>query len=134
MPIALIIIGLLMVVTGVKNTYSEFGAQLKSDFTGPGNFTYWIAAITIIGAVGYIKPLQAFANGFLVLVLLSFILKNGGVFDKLKSALQTGATSTPAQAPPSVPSGQASPGTKTSSSDASNVIGFAAQVAPLVLL
>jgi len=104
MPI-LLIMGLLMVVSAVKNTHVQLGEQIKSDFTGPGNFTYWLAAIGIVGAVGYVKPLQAFANAFLVLIFLSFILKNGGVFDKLQEALAQGALATPSKEPPKIPEG-----------------------------
>lgn len=94
MPLALVIIGLLMVITGVKNTHAQFGAELKSEFTGPGNFTYWFASIVIIGAIGYSKPFKPFANAFLALVLIVIVLKNGGVFDKLKEALAQGPTAT----------------------------------------
>lgn len=136
MPIALIIIGLLLVVTGVKNTYAEFGAQVKSDFVGPGNFTYWVVAISIIGAVGYIKPLQKVANAFLALVLLAFILKNGGVFDKLKQAIEQGPTASPAKAAPDVPSSNsdnAATTGKQSSIGTGDVLAFATEFLPAVL-
>lgn len=121
--------GLLMVVSAVKNTHVQLGEQIKSDFTGPGNFTYWIAAIGIVGAVGYIKPLQAFANAFLTLIVLSFILKNGGVFDKLSDALSQGPLATPANAPPKVPQGGASTGTdKTAGFGAGDAVKLAALV------
>jgi len=102
MPFALITIGLIMVVTGVRNTYGDFASQVKSDFTGPGNFTYWVASIGAIGALGYVEALRPFANMFLALVILVMVLKNGGVFDKFKSALDSGpqaSASTPTPAP-----------------------------------
>lgn len=120
MPIAFIAIGLILVITGVKDTYSQFGALVKSDFTGPGNFTTWLVALGLIGALGYVKTLRPFANGFLALVVLVIVLKNGGVFDNLKNALSGGATPTPAQNPPTIPaSGAAS---NSSSATAAAVI------------
>ena len=129
MPIALVAIGLILVITGVKNTYAEFGALVKGDFTGQGNFTTWMVAIGIIGALGYVKALKPFANGFLVLVAIVIVLKNGGVFDKLKSALATGPTSTPGAAPPIIPQTADSTGKSGTSNLASNVIPFAAALA-----
>lgn len=96
MPFALVTIGLIMVITGVRDTYQAFGAQVKADFTGSGNFTYWIASIGAIGALGYIDALRGFANLFMALVIIAMTLKNGGVFDKFKAALASGGTA-PAQ-------------------------------------
>lgn len=98
MPFALVTIGLIMVITGVRNTYADFGAQVRSDFTGAGNFTYWIASIGAVGALGYVDALRGFANLFMALIIIAMVLKNGGVFDKFKAALASGGTP-PAQAP-----------------------------------
>lgn len=103
MPFALVTIGLLMVVTGVKNTYADFGAQLKSDFTGPGNFTYWMLAIGAIGAMGYSTTLRPFANAFAALVILALFLSNRGFFAKLQSAIAAGPTATAARPAPTAP-------------------------------
>jgi len=93
MPFALVTIGLIMVITGVRNTYGDFASQLRSDFTGPGNFTFWVASIGAIGALGYVETLRPFANMFMALVIIAMVLKNGGVFDKFKSALTSGPVS-----------------------------------------
>jgi hypothetical protein len=133
MPIFLVVVGLLMVVTGVKNTHAQLGAQIKKDFTGPGNFTTWLAAIGIVGAAGYSKTLQPFANAFLVLILLVIILKNGGVFDKLKEALAQGPVSTPGQAPPNVPaSGEGKSANNDASDQMATMLGYAKYAAVLL--
>ena len=93
MPFALVFIGLLMIVSGARNTHVQLGEQIVSDFTGPGNFTYWLIALGGVGSVGYITPLKPVSNAFLVLLLISFVLKNGGVFDKLNEAIQKGPIS-----------------------------------------
>lgn len=105
MPFALVTVGLLMVITGVRNTYSDFASQLKSDFTGPANFTYWIVAIGVIGSIGYVDRLRAFANMFMALIILAMVLKNGGIFDKFKAALATGGTPPTAQPTPATQQG-----------------------------
>jgi hypothetical protein len=104
MPLALIVIGLIMVVTGVRNTHAQFAAQLKSDLTGPGNFTYWIAAIGAIGAVGYIERLRPIANMFLALVIIAMLLSNAGFFTKLRGAIDTGPQRTSAAGDPELKS------------------------------
>lgn len=90
MPFALVLIGLLMIVTGARNTHAAFGRQIVSDFTGPGNFTSWIVAIGAVGAVGYIEPLKPLSRAFMVLIIISFVVKNGGVFTKFTQALAQG--------------------------------------------
>ena len=96
MPFALVTVGLILVITGVRDTYAALGSQVKSDFTGQGNFMYWIAALGIVGSVGYIDRLRGFANMFMALIIIAMVLKNGGVFAQFKSALANGPVS-PAQ-------------------------------------
>lgn len=102
MPFALVIIGLVMVVTGAKGTQSQLGAELRKDFTGDGNFLYWFAVIAALGALGTIDSFKNFARSFIALVLVAMILANGGVFQKLIEAIQQGPIS------PATPSQEAS--------------------------
>lgn len=113
MPFALIIIGLILVVTGAKDTYQALGQYVIADFTGAGNFLYWIAAIFIVGAIGYVPDIRGPSRLFLLLILLSFVLANQGVFAQFKNALAQGpvppqqtAVATPSSIP--VQSGSAS--------------------------
>jgi hypothetical protein len=87
MPLAFIIIGALVIVTAYKGTYKQFGSQLATDFTGSGNFIYWVAAVGIIGMAGYVKAIRAPARAFLGLVVLAFFISNKGVFAQFTSAL-----------------------------------------------
>jgi hypothetical protein len=98
MALLFIIIGIAIVISGIRNTYAQLGQQLAADFAGSGSFIYWVAAIMILGMIGYIPGAQKPARMLLALVILSFVLANGtGFFDRLKSAL-SGAR--PAAAPP----------------------------------
>lgn len=105
MPIGLVLLGLMMIVSGAKDTYQELGAALVEDFTGPGNFTWWIAGLGTIGAIGYYKPLQGFSRLFLVLVILSMLLSNQGFFAKLTGSLNAGPDH-PKAAEPTNPAAQ----------------------------
>lgn len=76
MPFALLIIGLLLVVTSAKDTHVQFGKQVASDFTGQNNFFVWILAVGIVGFVGYVEKLRPISNMFLALILLAMFLSN----------------------------------------------------------
>jgi hypothetical protein len=92
MPFALIIIGLLLVVTGANDTYKQTGSLLVGDLTGPGNFTYWILAFGSLGAIGYNETLRPFSRAFMVLIFVALIVRNGGFFDKFSKAIGTNST------------------------------------------
>lgn len=87
MPFVLIIVGIVLVVASVRNTTDVLFTQVKGDFTGPNNFTYWMASILLIGAIGYIKPLQPLSRAFLVLVVVVLVLSHGGLFAQLNAQL-----------------------------------------------
>lgn len=105
MPFAFIIVGLVLLIAGVRNTVTQLTALVKGDLTGTGSFVPWIVSILIIGALGYIKPIAPISRMFLVLVIVVLILKdgnpaknsNGGLFASFNSQLF--APSTPASSP-----------------------------------
>ena len=89
MPFLFIIVGVLFVVSAVRGTNTQLIGLLKGDFTGHGNFVYWLASILVIGAVGYIPELKPVSRAFLVLVIVVLFLSNKGVFAKATQALGT---------------------------------------------
>jgi hypothetical protein len=98
-PFALLLVGLVLLISGVKNTQDTLFTTVKGDFSGPDNFIYWFVAIMIIGAIGYVPKLKPISTGFLALVIVVLFLKKGnatgvggGLFAQLTSAL--GSTST----------------------------------------
>ena len=97
MPYALVVIGLIMIVTAVLNTYAAFGAQVVADFTGPKSFIVWILALGSVGALGYINDFRQFSHYFMALILISMILSNRGFFAKLQEALASGPVAPTAQ-------------------------------------
>lgn len=110
MPFALVFIGLIMIVTGAKGTHAALGKQVVADFTGPGNFFYWIAAVGTVGALGSIPGFKPFSRMFMTLIIVAMIIKNGGVFDKLIEAIKTG------------PIAPARDGANSSSNQAANMV------------
>lgn len=100
MPFALLLVGLVLLISGVKNTQDTLFTTVHNDFVGQDNFIYWFVAIIIIGAVGYIPKLKPISTAFLALVIVVLFLKKGsasgfggGLFAQLNSALGSTATS-----------------------------------------
>lgn len=79
-----------MIVTGINGTASALGSQLMKDFTGPGNFLYFSAAILAVGALGYIDALKQISRLFMALILIVVVLANRGFFKQFTAALKTG--------------------------------------------
>jgi hypothetical protein len=102
MPFALLIIGVFLLIAGVRNTQDTLFTLVRGDFTGNNNFVFWIVSILIIGAVGYIPKLKPISTGFLVLVIMVLFLKRGnpqgiggGIFAQFTTALNSTKTATP---------------------------------------
>lgn len=114
MAFVLLIVGLLMIVTGAKGTYADFGKQVASDFVGPGNFTYWVAAMGSVGALGYIDALRTVSRLFLALILIAMVLANKGFFNQLTAALKQG---------PVAPAGTGAPAANQSTSPGTGADG-----------
>ncbi len=92
MPFGLIALGVLLLVVGYQDTYKEFAALLKNDFTGKGNFFYWLVAIVVIGLIGHVKGLENFSGAFMVLIIVAMIVGNKGLFANAEKALAQTAT------------------------------------------
>lgn len=130
MPFALVIIGLILIITSAQSTHKAFGTQVLKDFTnGSGcapmsgqyqdcGFAWWVAAIVAVGALGYIEQFKGFSRAFMVLIIVSMVIANRGVFDQLQAALQAGPTAPTASAAPTLGNG-------TGSADGSSSVGKA---------
>lgn len=95
MPLLFIGSGVVLVITGLNGDAGELWNLLASDFTGSNNFFYWMFAILMLGAVGYIKGLEGLSRMFMVLVVLVLFLDNGGFFTQLNAFVKSqGSTTT----------------------------------------
>jgi hypothetical protein len=102
MELALIAIGLVLVIAAVRGQSSTLFSLVQSDFTGTDNFIYWLAAMFIVGAIGYIPKARPISTALLALVVIVLFLKNGGTtgtasgfFAQFTSALSSTQTATP---------------------------------------
>lgn len=95
MPFALFLLGLILIISGVKNTHRSLGQSLVEDFTGPGNFFYWVGAIGAVGVVGYWDKARPVSHAFIVLILVAMVLANQGFFDRLQEAFRQGPVAPP---------------------------------------
>jgi hypothetical protein len=107
MPFALLIVGIALIVSAVRNTHYDLFNLVRGDFTGPNNFAFWVISILIIGSVGYIPKLKPVSAAFLSLVIIVLFLTKGnpskaggGFFEKFTAGI--GATVAPAPAQTSV--------------------------------
>ncbi len=103
MAFALLIIGAVLLISAVKGTTdgpNGLFALVQGDFTGQGNFIYWLAAILVIGALGYIPKLKPISVALLGLVIIVLFLKRGdpstslggGIFAQLTTGLASTTT------------------------------------------
>lgn len=114
MPYALLLIGAIMLVAGIRNTYGALWQLLKNDFISTNGFLTWVAAIAVVGGLGYIPRLRNLSIAFMTLLLLVLVLSNSGVFARLQQFIQSGA---PAGVAPVAPNTVAvQPATNTVSS------------------
>jgi len=91
MPFALVLIGLALLISGVRNTQDDLFTLVKGDFSGSQSFVFWTVSILVIGSVGYIPRLKPVANAFLVLVIVVLFLSNRGFFAKFNEQIGAGA-------------------------------------------
>lgn len=98
MPFVFLIIGLVVIVAGVRGTETSLLSLLSNDIKG---FAPWFVAILVIGALGYIKAIRPITDGFMALLIVVLFLSNGGFFAKLfgtsttkQTAIATGGSIT----------------------------------------
>ncbi len=99
MPFALIIAGLVMLVSGVRGTTTQLASLVDGDLTGTDNFLYWVTAILVVGAFGYIDDLRTLSRTILFLLIVVLFLKRGnsngiggGFFAQFTSAINSPAS------------------------------------------
>ena len=95
MPFAFALVGLVLLIAGVRGTSSDLLTLVKDDLTGDSNFVYWIVAVGALGALGYIDSLKTFSRALLALVFVVLVLNegkkegSGGLFSKFTQAIDT---------------------------------------------
>lgn len=90
MPLFILLVGLLLVATGINGTTGTLFSLLKSEFTGRNSFVPWAASIVALGSIGYIPGAKAIANSLLALLFVILFLTKDGFFDQLSAAIDVG--------------------------------------------
>lgn len=96
MPFLFLIIGIVMVTAAARDTVQDnekthqqgLATLIKGDFTGQNNYLYWVVSLLIVGAIGYIKPLQPVSRAFMLLIIIVMFVSHGGVYERFNAALQ----------------------------------------------
>lgn len=95
MAFALLFSGLIMIIAAVRNKQDQLVCLVKNDFTGSGNFLYWVVALIVIGAIGYVDKIKPFSDALLVLIILAVFLASGttgtggGFFKQFTAAINS---------------------------------------------
>jgi hypothetical protein len=115
MPFVFIVLGLLFLVVAIRGTQAAMFGLLKDELWGSNSFVPWAAAILILGALGYARPVRPIADAMIGLIVLVMLLANkGGFFGQLNAALRNptapdATTQSPALAPPGAASAPVQP-------------------------
>jgi hypothetical protein len=92
MPVAILIIGALLLITAFNNSFGALTTALETDI--PGYFV-WAAAIAAIMAIGYVPGLRTPSRYLLALVLVVILLANyTQIYAGFTSFASSGATTT----------------------------------------
>ena len=84
MPYILILLGTILFVAGTRNTQGTLWTLVKGDVTGQDSFLVWIAAIAVVGGLGYVPKLRPFSIALMTLLLIVLVIKkDSGVFAQL---------------------------------------------------
>ncbi len=69
-----ILIGGLFAIASLRGTHDDLWKLLKDDFTGEGNFIYWVMAIVFLVALGSFRTIRPVTDAFLGLVILIIVI------------------------------------------------------------
>lgn len=91
-----IILGIVLVIVAVRGTETDsvngsgdgqgLFPLLKNDLESE-QFRAWVAAIVIIGVLGFIPPIQPIADGLISLLVGVLLLSKGQFFNQLSNAI-----------------------------------------------
>ena len=91
MPYALLLIGGVLLVSAIRNTYGDLWTLVQNDFTRQNGYLTWVAAIAVVGALGYVPKLKPLSIAFMTLLLVVLVLSRQGLFSQLQSFIMSGA-------------------------------------------
>lgn len=98
MSFYIIIIGLLLIISAIKNRQDELFDLVKDDFAGNGDFSNsfigWLVAIVFIVLIGKVniagRSFEPISNAFLFLVFVVIFLGNRDIVTKFIDEIKKG--------------------------------------------
>lgn len=96
MIFGLLIVGLVLISTALKNTEHELAQLLQDDILGTSGFLTWAGAILAIGAIGYIPGMRQTSRYLLALIGVVMIVRNGGAWANAQAAIMSASALGPA--------------------------------------
>jgi hypothetical protein len=100
MPFVLIIIGVILPITAIKNTQGNLATALETDVPASAK---WVGAMAVVGSLGYVPGMAVVSRWLLGLVLVVIVLGNyaklfAGLSDAFTATAAPAGATTPAQA------------------------------------
>ncbi len=128
-----LILGLLLVASALKNTQHELATRLQVDLLGKQGFIAWGAAILAIGGLGYIPGLRTPSHYLLGLLAVVAVAVNHDLFANATLAIEGASALGPAPSVPDVKLSSSSSSSSSSGSGSGSTMQTAMQLAPLAL-
>lgn len=101
MILVVLLIGAILLVAALRNTYGALFTDLKQDVPG---FVVWAAAVVALGAIGFIPGLKPISRGLMALVLVVIVMQNyTKILAGFQSVSKTDNTSSNTAAPNAPP-------------------------------
>ena len=86
MPVAIALIGIILLVAAWQNTLGLLGTTLANDFDS--HFMAWLGVVFVLGIAGYASDaLKTPSRAFLGLILLAYFISNRGIFAQFQQQL-----------------------------------------------
>jgi hypothetical protein len=101
MILVVLLIGAVLLVAALRNTYSALFADLGQDVP---KFVTWAAAIVALGALGYLPGLRPISRGLMSLVLVVIVFQNyQNILEGFQSVAQANTPSQPQETKSTTP-------------------------------
>jgi hypothetical protein len=98
MPLALVVIAVFVILTGLKGNFSAVGTQFTADIMGPQGFLSFLVGIIGIAVFFRLIDMPNAGRAFVTLVIVVFLLQNSSVITTLQNLGTTASTTSTGEA------------------------------------
>ena len=104
MPLALLVVGAVILTTAINGNVTALGKQLRLDFVGDGTannkgFIVWVIILAILGGIGSISQtygrndIKQMSQLFMAIILAALVLKQPNIFQSFVQQITAGPIS-----------------------------------------